>query len=485
MRSFLAVGLVTMLAGAAHAEERAVATTAQLVAALAVANPGDVITLGPGTYPVSANLRCDRAGEAARPITVRAAVLGSAIIASSAVEGFHVTAPHWRFEGLELHGTCADDADCEHGFHVTGRADGVAIVGNRVVDFNAQIKGNGSPDGAGGAYTWPDDVLVEGNELYDTRPRRTSNPVTKIDVVGGRRWIVRANYLHDFAKAGGDTISYAAFLKGNSRDGVIERNLVVCEQLHRGQIRLGLSLGGGGTSPDSICEDATCNPEHQHGILRNNLIAHCPADVGIYLNEASDTKLYFNTLYDTTGIDVRFASSTATVRGNLVSGVIRDREGTSTRADNVDGVGDAMIEAWFTDPAGLDFTLVDGARIVEGAAGVPEVTDDFCGNPRTGRFDVGAVEYDGARPCDTRVPHPGSPTIGPDPDGGLASDGGSGGDAGTGSGNDSGGCCDAGGPGDATGSAALAGLVFLMTIARSGRPKSPRGRRGRSGPPAR
>src|SRR5262249_23359599 len=155
------------------------------------------------------------------------------------------------------------------------------------------------------------------------------NPVTPIDVVGGYRWVIRANYIHDHAKAQDNTISYAAFLKGNSRDGVFERNLVVCEMLHSGQIRLGLSFGGGGSSPDNICEDGTCNPEHQNGIMRNNIIAHCPADVGIYVNEGQNTLIYNNTLYDTAGIDMRFATTTGEVRNNLLGGDIQNRDGAT------------------------------------------------------------------------------------------------------------------------------------------------------------
>lgn len=439
MRALLLAALAIAVPRTAAADDVTVTTTAELVAALAAAQPGDVITLAPGTYATSANLRCDRAGEPGRPITVRAAALGTVVIESSAVEGFHVTAPHWRFEGLEMRGTCADDDACEHAFHVVGLADGTAIVGNRLVDFNAQIKGNGAPVGPGGAFTWPDDVVIAGNELFDTRPRMTANPVTKIDVVGGRRWRVVANYLHDFAKGGGDNVSYAAFLKGNSRDGVLERNLVVCERLHRGQVRLGLSLGGGGTGPDSICEDGTCSPEHQGGTIRNNLVAHCPADVGIYLNEAAGTRVLHNTLYDTTGIDVRFAASTAEVRGNLVSGAVRDRDGgSSVRADNVLAAGNAAFAAWFRDPDALDFTLTDGAMLVDRGAALADVTDDYCARPRTGLPDLGALEYDVASPCDTRVTHPGPPP-GPGVDGGLGPDGGDG------TTDPDGGCCGTGG----------------------------------------
>src|SRR5690606_6773475 len=206
----------------------------------------------------------------------------------------------------------------------TGDAEHTWIHHNRAHGFNAHIKANGTDTGPQGERVWPDDVIIEYNEFFNETPRDTGNPVTPIDVVGGRRWLVRGNYIHDFAKAQGNNVSYAAFLKGNSRDGVFERNLVVCEQLHTGFVRLGLSFGGGGSSPDSICEDSTCDPEHQDGIMRNNIIAKCPADVGIYVNEGANSLIYNNTLYATTGIDMRFASTSGEVRNNLLMGQIRN-----------------------------------------------------------------------------------------------------------------------------------------------------------------
>src|SRR5678815_2113929 len=105
-----------------------------------------------------------------------------------------------------------------------------------------RIKGNGDLVGAAGEMVWPDDVVIAFNELYDTRARQTANPVTKIDVVGGRRWSIQHNHIRDFEKAQGDTVSYAAFLKGNSRDGVMAFNTVVCAQAFAGGTRLGLCL---------------------------------------------------------------------------------------------------------------------------------------------------------------------------------------------------------------------------------------------------
>ena len=52
-----------------------------------------------------------------------------------------------------------------------------------------------------------------GNEFYNTTVRETNHSVTPVDVVGGRRWVVRDNFIHDHAKNGGNGISYQPFLK--------------------------------------------------------------------------------------------------------------------------------------------------------------------------------------------------------------------------------------------------------------------------------
>lgn len=396
-----------------------VTSGAELIAAITAAEPGQTIQLEPAApdapeaYDLPHRVTIARPGSAEAPITLRADPLDTPTLRflpeTGIVEGFLVRAPYWSFENLDLVGACSEvDHDrCEHAFHIVGAADHTTVRGSRMQGFNAQIKGNGE-DGSSGRE-WPDDVLIEGNELFNDSPRNTGNPVTPIDVVGGRRWIVRANYIHDFAKAGGNQISYAAFLKGNSRDGRFERNRVVCEALHRGQIRLGLSFGGGGSSPDPICEEGTCTPEHQGGLMRNNIIAHCPADVGIYLNEASDTRVYHNLLYDTGGgIDVRFAASSVDLRGNLLSGRIRERDGgRATKADNLENLGAADFAAWFTDPQQLDFGLRDGAAIVDRGQALADLPDDFCANARDdGAPDLGPVEFDGDRDCDTTRTHP-------------------------------------------------------------------------------
>ena len=479
---FTTVLLQALLLLPAAAQVVNVSNGTELENAIANAQPGHEIVLAPGTYDISGNIVTNVAGTAGSPITVRADILGDALIRFDAVEGFHVTEPYWTFENLDIEGVCGSDDACEHAFHITGNADNTTVRGCRLHEYNAMIKGNGNAVGPGGSYVWPDDVLIEYNEFFSAAPRMTGNPVTPIDIVGGRRWIIRGNFIHDFAKGGGNNISYAAFLKGNGRDGLFERNLVVCEWLHTGFIRLGLSFGGGGTSPDSICEDSTCNPEHQNGIMRNNIIANCPADVGIYLNEAMNVGIYNNTLFDTTGIDVRFATSVAVVSGNLMMGDITERDGGSfTGMANVENATLMDFNAWFSDPAGLDFSLVDGAAFVDLGGINADVPDDFCGNDRDdGANDTGAIEYDGAPICDTSMPWVGGPgmpgsdagtdggTPGsdggtPGTDGGPGGDGGAGSDAGDGGGGGGCGCRISGTASTGAGGWAVLGMLALLS----------------------
>ena len=55
-------------AAAALADLVPVSTPTQLIAAIDAAQPGDEITLAPGTYDLAQNLLCDSAGSANAPI---------------------------------------------------------------------------------------------------------------------------------------------------------------------------------------------------------------------------------------------------------------------------------------------------------------------------------------------------------------------------------------------------------------------------------
>jgi hypothetical protein len=456
-----AVLLAAFLAtGAAAAQGRIVTVgdSEQLRTALLRAKAGDEITLLPGVYRVSRRTPTAAAGTEAEPIVVRAAKLGDALVEANTTEAFVVGHPWWRFENLEIKGACAHEEDCEHAFHIVGQASHTVIRHNRITEFNAMIKGNGLNDKASGTRSYPDDVLIEDNFLFNTTIRNVSLPVTPIDVVGGERWIVRGNFIADFAKSGGDRATYGAFLKGNSRDGVFERNLVICEWRHSGGIRVGLSFGGGGVTSKALCQDGDCTYQHSGGLMRNNIVMDCPNDTGIYVNASRNVKILNNTIYNANGVDVRFPQSSAEIRNNIIAGGIRSRDDGAVTAENnlvtgfgfmnwgpggaryikrrlegqdvkypnfvstenvrwaqdlVDSVaefvgsswlgrGNRQFDAWFVAPMAGDFRLSDGSEIVDKGEVLKEVRDDFCGRPRrTPPHDLGAIEY-GAEICAVR-----------------------------------------------------------------------------------
>lgn len=417
---------------AALARDVPVRTAQELSLAIAAAAPGDRIILAAGTYAFSANVTCGKAGTSTSPIEVRAASPLEAKVTFDATEGFKVTGPHWQFQGLDVQGVCSSDSACEHAFHVTGAAVGFVLRGSRVRDFNAQVKVNA--DMVGGVMTVPHDGLIEGNEIFDTRARNTGSPTTKLNIDTGDRWIVRGNYLHDFQKGGGDTVSYGAFMKSGGQAGLFERNLVVCSKDTSGGTRIGLSFGGGGTGPQfcapAFSANVPCDPEHTGGTMRNNVIANC-SDVGIYLNRSRDTKILYNTLVSTAGIDFRFASSTGLAIGNVLSGVIRARDGgTFQAAENLVNVSD--FATLYEAPLVGDLRKKgDLTRLLGKGTPRPDITDDYCARTRVGPFDLGAQQAS-LGDCPSVLPpaSPASPAPGePRSDGGpgVVDDGGAGG----------------------------------------------------------
>lgn len=369
---------------------RLVASADELRQAIQAAQPGDIITLLPGTYLFARqNIDVRQPGTEAQPIVVRAERPGTVQLEFQLSEGFVVSAPHWRFENLSIQGKCAQDASCEHAFHVVGGAHHFAAVNNTIIDFNAHFKINGSRN------QFPDHGLIEGNTLTNSAPRKTTNPVTPIDLVAASDWTIRANLITDFIKRDGDRISYGAFAKGAGARTLFERNVVVCEQRLQGQPgqRVGLSFGGGG-SGKPYCRDGKCITEQDQGVMRSNLVAAC-SDVGIYVNSGAGSKIAHNTLVDTAGVQVRFAESSAVVEGNVIDGGIHSRDGALVRAaDNLDTpvallyAGLHPQRGLFTAPQRFDFSWQGKPpRRTPGEQAV-----DLCGVLRPAQATYGAFE---------------------------------------------------------------------------------------------
>ena len=373
-----------------------VAGSGGLGLALAKAQAGDSIDLAPGDYDFAGQgITLGGSGSASLPIIVRTAHLGDARIHLTTVEGFSVNKPYWIFENLVITGNCPQDNDCEHAFHVTGPARGTIIRNNRIKNFNAAIKINRDQGGVA------DDILIERNLIFNDRPRETQHPVTLIDAVAVDRLHLVANVIADFAKNGGDHVSYAAFAKGGGTGALFERNLVMCEWRHRGGNRVGLSMGGGGTI-DSLCREGHCPFEQQGGIVRNNIIANC-SDAGVYLRHAPGSRVENNLLYATRGIEGRFGDTSAQVVNNIVDGRLIGWNGAAlSESSNVKSRLRAAFlrresETVLRDPRRGDMRFASAGDVSRrGAATDGEQERDFCGT----RYDprkppVGPIEQEG------------------------------------------------------------------------------------------
>lgn len=300
-------------------DEVFVKTVSELKLALRTANPGQTIVVAPGDYFIdSSRVAIGQGGSLSQSTHLTAEVLGSVKIYMKG-EGFVVDKPYWKFSNLHLIGNCTVHSQCEHAFHVVGEGHHTLITNNILQDFNAMIKVNGVES------TYPDHGKIIQNTFFNHEPRKTSNPVTPIDVMHANYWEVAENFIFDIQKSQGDKVSYAAFVKGGSSYVRFERNLVICSaNLSEEYIALGLSLGGGGSSRHHRRNKSSY--EHYGGIINNNVIMHCSNDVGIYVNRSKKSLIKNNILYNTLGIDVRYAESSAKINHNVISGRIKERD---------------------------------------------------------------------------------------------------------------------------------------------------------------
>lgn len=379
---------------------RAVSTPSELTAALRQEQAGTTILISPGVYRLSGHaIAIGNPGRPDAPIWVAASEPGEVTIELDTFEGFLVDQPYWIFENLEIVGVCEKDTKCEHAFHVVGRGERLVLRNDTIRNFNAPIKVN-----ADRKNNRPDHGLIEGSRFYNDAPRQTDTSVTLIDVVAASDWVVRRNFIADFAKVYSDQTSYAAFFKGAGERGLFERNLVMCEWRHRGGTRIGLSLGGGGTIA-TACRDGSCEFEHKGGTIRSNVIMNC-SDVGIYLNEGLDSRIFNNLLLKTRGIDARFEATSAKIANNIVDGRILARDGASvTKQSNIGSWWQAALlkkasEGLFIRPSDGDFRFRDEPRLRAAGTPIGETIEDFCGRrmpadqPPIGPFLTGV-----ALPC--------------------------------------------------------------------------------------
>ena len=439
----------------AASSARVVADVDSLISALKRAKAGEIIELLPGTYrmPKRVNLRANGTPEA--PIIVRSAIPGAAILHTPHTALFKVFGAHWQFHGIDFQGTGSSN----HAFHVVGKATHVVIKGNRFQNFHAAIKVNGE----GRPRHFPDHGRLIRNVFINDGPRTTKWPVVAIDIVGGDDWLISENFIADIAQGRRGRHGSPGFVKAGASDSVFDRNFVICEWLHSGGPRIGLSLGDGGSSPSGFDRrqlgDCKKNcPETINGRMTNNIIINCPHEPGIYLNRSVGGIVANNTIFNAFGIQARFPETRITIADNLLTGTVwaRDdatifehnnvttgffdeaayipslkehlthrisdydklypswisRDMVRTAQRTIESTADwtsktilaqrhGPFKRWFYAPDVGDMSLArdDSPPFIAAGSKPPRVDHDFCGHPRTGQADIGAIQYSAGH-CD-------------------------------------------------------------------------------------
>ena len=352
------------------------------------------------------------AGELDR--AVRGAREGDEIVLAdgrySLQRGLEVSAPHVTIRGRSgdrsrviLHGRGMRNDPV--GVALAAGASGVTVADLtiRSVGFHAvQVRGeNGASDftahnvvledagqqllkgsvGSNGRYSANGLVACSEFRYTTSAPSDYTNGV---DILGTRHWTVRDNRFFRIRgpvhKAGPAILAWMG-----SEDTVVERNLVV--DSYRG-IALGLQPRAKGQTYD-----------HLRGVIRNNIVMNLNpwADEGIEANGARSIRIEHNTVLLggrlPWAIGVRFDSTFAEVRNNLVSANVLSRDGGVLAIDEGNIVG--ARPWWFVNPGAMDFRLTPaGMRARDAGVTIPDVERDFAQAARVAgrRPDAGAIE---------------------------------------------------------------------------------------------
>ena len=217
-----------------------------------------------------------------------------------------------------------------------------------------------------------------------------------IDGHQAKNWIVRNNVFKNITSPSGDVAEHAVHFWSDSEDTLVENNWIInCD---RG---IGFGLGNRG---------------HIRGIIRNNMIYHSStdhgfADVGIGLENASNAKVYNNTVFLAhsypNAIEYRFpGTSGGMIKNNLCNKAVTSRDGGSAQVSH--NITNAQSN-WFVSLSSGDLHLASAvSQVVDKGVSISGLVSDFDGDsrPQGSGIDIGADEYAAAVPATITVISP-------------------------------------------------------------------------------
>lgn len=386
---------------AGYALAAPVATSAELQAAVAAATPGTTITLAPGAYALQAPLTTAADGTMAMPITLTSAKAQGVRLDFSSADGLVIKNAYWVLDGITVNGTCES---CQFtAVRVQPTATHLTVRSSRFKNFSFGIVGERT------ANAEPTDVLIDTNEFYNEGGRVAAGG-TPFHVIGGKRWVITTNYMHDFA---GSQQHPGMLLAGGFADGLVKRNLIMSDKAPPMKLAskgssLGFSLGGQDTPPASCAADnrdaSSCKCEVSQSVIHNNIVIGTTGHgvrmsrVCGYADPAKKTQIRYNTLYRTTpGLEVVTPGPVGAIdyRYQLMTGAMLG-VAPADMAESKAEATEELIHRFYVAPEEVNF---NGApeRNMTGLGDVKPIEDvgtDYTGdvgNERPATIDYGAV----------------------------------------------------------------------------------------------
>ncbi len=264
-----------------------------------------------------------------------------------------------------------------HGIQIHGEldADNILIHNVRIINTGEQmIKSSYSS----GNNQSADNGIVQWSEFEYTAGIGPRYYIGGIDAHRAQNWIVRNNVFKHIKSPDSGLAEHAIHFWSEGRDNLVEKNLIInCD---RG---IGFGMGSDG---------------HINGIIRNNMVS-TSRDVGISLENASNAKVYNNTVDSGNygnSVEYRFSGTSADIRNNLTTGNISKRDGGSATLSN--NVSNAPT-SWFEDPSTGNLHLASSvSSVVDQGQTIAGVTQDIDCETRQGAYDIGADEFGATSP---------------------------------------------------------------------------------------
>jgi MYXO-CTERM domain-containing protein len=405
MRATAILSATLLMVGTTNAGASSVTVTtpADLAAAIAAAQAGDVITIADGGYTIGATLSC-AASSSGPAIIVRAADPHQVVLtaAGNVSDVFLVTGQGWQFNGIDVKNAG------QSAWHIKNAGAAVSISNATISDsaVDGIFAECGGPDVQGMGHC--DQGTIDHVQITRSTPVSNANchDTAGIEIVGGQGWTLTHNRVTNLAV---DptlcTTDFGILLRGGATGATVTGNFVsgadVGIAAGSGTASSACQFRGATGTPPSACTVPSPACEDNRSQIANNVIIDS-SSTEVLAFQACGTRIENDTLWNNRP-DVQSVGSVliegalsamVPVQNVLLDAAVRDSEsGTHVEMGNLLLPRPADV-SFFIDALMGNFRLVAGAPALDSGVTLTDVPVDYDGIPRPqGKaYDVGAFE---------------------------------------------------------------------------------------------